>query len=76
MSLFNSFAFLTPSLPPPSLRTGMHSGTLTEAGQVYSESLAQFLQYEQQTDLTARGKEILVLTGEPAYEYRPQRCRW
>jgi 2,4-dienoyl-CoA reductase-like NADH-dependent reductase (Old Yellow Enzyme family) len=41
----------------------MQSGTLTAAGRAYSESLAEYLLYEQQTDLVAAGKEILVLTG-------------
>jgi hypothetical protein len=42
----------------------MQSGTLTAAGRAYSESLAEYLQFEQQTDsLVASGKEILVLTG-------------
>jgi hypothetical protein len=42
---------------------GMQSGTLTAAGRHYSDSLAEFLKYEQETDLVAKGKEILVLTG-------------
>jgi hypothetical protein len=41
----------------------MQSGTLTAAGRHYSDSLAEFLKYEQETDLVAKGKEILVLTG-------------
>jgi hypothetical protein len=41
----------------------MQSGTLTQAGRAYSESLAEYLTFEQQTDLVASGKEILVLTG-------------
>jgi len=42
----------------------MQSGTLTQAGQEYSRSLAEYLTTEQLTDLVDCGKEMLVLTGE------------
>ena len=42
---------------------GMQSGTLTQAGQEYSRSLAEYLMTEQLTDLVDCGKEMLVLTG-------------
>lgn len=41
----------------------MQSGTLTKAGAAYSRCLADYLLYEQDTDLVENGKEILVLTG-------------
>mmetsp|Transcript_13704 Transcript_13704/g.22834 ORF Transcript_13704/g.22834 Transcript_13704/m.22834 type:complete len:506 (-) Transcript_13704:838-2355(-) len=42
---------------------GRESGELTPQGQAYGNSLAEYIRYEQQTDLVGCGKEILVLTG-------------
>lgn len=41
----------------------MQTGRLTKAGEAYSRCLADYLMFEQDTDLVENGKEILVLTG-------------
>lgn len=64
-------AFLIPLFPAPAdvvtavciLTVGMQSGTLTAAGSEYAQSLADYLEYAQQSVLVERGREILVLTG-------------
>lgn len=48
---------------------GKESGALTEAGRCYSNKLADFLLYEQATDLIGCGKEIVVLTGTANIHY-------
>ncbi|KAJ1405663.1 6-phosphofructo-2-kinase-domain-containing protein, partial [Ochromonadaceae sp. CCMP2298] len=47
---------------PSSDRLTGREGKLTPAGASYSSALADYIRYEQQTDLVEAGKEIMVLT--------------